>query len=97
MCESIYVCVFIPQYVCKKFEYCVQLCCYLFQLLGENLYVRQDGTLSYYFGVKDIHKMCIGVGLMKVENEYILRQYANRKQSQARYRVWIHAKYEKPV
>ena len=64
---------------------------------GENLYVRQDGTLSYYFSEENLHRLCINAGLIKIENEYILRQYANRKESTARYRVWIHAKYEKPL
>ena len=37
-----------------------------------------------------------GAGLRCVECEYIARQYQNRQQRVARYRVWVHAVFEKP-
>lgn len=69
--------------------------------IDTNLYVRQDGTLTYYFTTEEIESFCAsyhdseGCSLRVVENFYITRQYANRQQKKARYRVWIHSKIEK--
>jgi hypothetical protein len=63
--------------------------------LRENFYVRQDGTCSYFFTTDELIQLATSVGFVVEECEYILRQYANRKQHQARYRVWIHAKFVK--
>jgi len=65
-------------------------------IIEENFYVRQDGTRAYYFTTENLRDMFEGAGLQEIENNYIFRQYANRKQKAARYRVWIHAKFEKP-
>ncbi len=64
--------------------------------LSENFYVRQDGTCSYFFTVEEITEFAISNGLVVEECYYITRQYANRKEQQARYRVWLHAKLYKP-
>ena len=37
------------------------------------------------------------VCLEEVECEYIRRQYANRGQQQARFRVWVHGKFRRPL
>lgn len=37
----------------------------------------------------------IETALREEESGYIMRQYANRQQKQARYRVWVQAKYVK--
>ena len=69
--------------------------------IDSNLYVRQDGTLTYYFTTEEMVAFCDsyrdsdGCSLQIVENFYITRQYANRQQKKARYRVWIHTKIEK--
>ncbi len=63
--------------------------------IAENFYVRQDGTCAFYFSLEYLDELLTSVGFTKVENEYICRQYANRKQSKARYRVWTHSKYVK--
>lgn len=119
--------------------------------LGENFYVRQDGTCVYYFedselrtllcgaeGVQTRAKVeasgcdtqveaavttaettqtevpnsvftslqspiirteddCKGIGFECEECYYIKRQYANRAQKAARYRVWVHGKFRKPL
>ena len=46
--------------------------------LDENFYVRQDGTCAYYFTTEEIQELSQVAGLECEENEYILRQYANR-------------------
>jgi methyltransferase-like protein 6 len=63
--------------------------------LGDDFYVRQDGTCAYFFELEQLKALCAQAGLRCEENEYILRQYANRQQKTARYRVWIHAKFTK--
>ena len=50
------------------------------------------GTCAYYFSTEDIKKLASASGFSIEANEYILRQYANRKQGKARYRVWLHCK-----
>jgi methyltransferase-like protein 6 len=65
--------------------------------LYRNFYVRQDGTCAYYFSESDIVRIAEGASLQVVENYYIQRQYANRGQKKARYRVWIHAVLQKPL
>lgn len=74
-------------------------------MLEENLYVRQDGTIAYYFDKDELCSLICqqytqGMNdntyeMAMEENEYILRQYANRNQKVARHRVWIHGKYVK--
>jgi methyltransferase-like protein 6 len=60
--------------------------------IEENFYVRQDGTCSYFFSIADIAALALSVGMEVEECFEIKRQYANRRQQQARYRVWLHAK-----
>ena len=61
--------------------------------LEENFYVRQDGTCAYYFGLDDLRKVFSNLNEEKCE--YVLRQQANRKLKQARYRVWVEAIFSK--
>jgi 2-polyprenyl-3-methyl-5-hydroxy-6-metoxy-1,4-benzoquinol methylase len=63
--------------------------------LGDDFYVRQDGTCAFFFELEQLKTLCAKAGLRCDENEYIMRQYANRQQKAARYRVWIHAKFTK--
>ena len=63
--------------------------------LGDNFYVRQDGTCAYFFTLQELRQRCSAVGLRAEEVEYVQRQYANRQQHKARYRVWVHAKFVK--
>ncbi|KDO25894.1 hypothetical protein SPRG_08835 [Saprolegnia parasitica CBS 223.65] len=64
--------------------------------LAENFYVRQDNTRAYYFTTEEVQTLFEAAGMVQVENEYIRRQYANRSQNVVRFRVWIHAVFEKP-
>ncbi|TMW59498.1 hypothetical protein Poli38472_004567 [Pythium oligandrum] len=65
--------------------------------LQNNFYVRQDNTRAYYFTVEELQTMFEKAGLVCVENEYIRRQYINRQQSVVRFRVWVHAIFQKPL
>lgn len=63
--------------------------------LDENFYVRQDGTCSYFFDLDEFTAACAKCGLVDEDARYIRRQYANREQKVARYRVWINGTYIK--
>jgi methyltransferase-like protein 6 len=63
--------------------------------LDDNFYVRQDGTCSYFFSIDEVKELAEEAGFVVEESHFILRQYANRQQRKARYRVWIHAKLVK--
>jgi len=76
--------------------------------LAENFYLRSDGTRAYYFSVEDLRKMFgvgeggeegeeEGGGFEEVEVGYVRRQYINRGDAVTRRRVWVHARFEKPV
>jgi methyltransferase-like protein 6 len=65
--------------------------------ISENFYARQDGTRAYYFTIEELHDIFVKEGgFIVLENEYIRRQYANRGQKIARYRSWVHAKFQRP-
>ncbi|KAI9909378.1 hypothetical protein PsorP6_014719 [Peronosclerospora sorghi] len=65
--------------------------------LQENFYVRQDNTRAYYFTIEEVQALFEEAGLIPLENEYIRRQYANRQQRVVRFRVWVHAIFQKPA
>lgn len=60
--------------------------------LADNLYVRQDGTCAYYFALEDLRAL-LGGALREEKCAFVLRQQANRKLAQARYRVWVEATF----
>ena len=35
------------------------------------------------------------LGMHEIESSYVTRQYANRQQQKARYRVWVHGRFQK--
>eukprot|EP01039_Chlorochromonas_danica_P001295 gene1295-1413_t len=65
--------------------------------LDENFYVRQDGTCSFFFSTEDLQLLAQEAGFLVEELQPVLRQYANRQQKKARYRVWMHMKLVKPL
>ena len=64
--------------------------------LGDNLYVRADGTRSYFFSLKDLRRLATGAGLEVVEIKYLCRTRINRKKGMRMQRVWVHARFRKP-
>jgi SAM-dependent methyltransferase len=70
--------------------------------IEENFYVRQDGTCAYYFDKRELSDVVVATAdascqFEEMESIYIMRQYANRQQKKARYRVWLQAKYVKKL
>ncbi|XP_070566837.1 tRNA N(3)-cytidine methyltransferase METTL6-like [Ptychodera flava] len=63
--------------------------------LGDNFYVRQDGTRAYYFSEEilgDLFKSC---GFDIDINEYVLRETVNKKEGLCVPRVFIQGKFVK--
>lgn len=65
----------------------------------DNFYVKYDGTRCYYFTVEDLENWfgSEGAGLETLEADYIRRKYVNRGTQQVRRRVWVQARFRKPL
>ncbi|XP_061442386.1 tRNA N(3)-methylcytidine methyltransferase METTL6 [Rhineura floridana] len=64
--------------------------------LGENFYVRQDGTRSYFFTDDFLAELFLSVGYEQVVNEYVLRETVNKKEDLCVPRVFLQSKFQKP-
>ncbi|XP_031696070.1 tRNA N(3)-cytidine methyltransferase METTL6 [Anarrhichthys ocellatus] len=64
--------------------------------LGENFYVRQDGTRSYFFSKEFLAELCTDAGLQSVSNDYVLRETVNKKEGLCVHRVFLQSKFTKP-
>ncbi|KAI8139091.1 S-adenosyl-L-methionine-dependent methyltransferase [Fennellomyces sp. T-0311] len=65
--------------------------------LDENLYVRQDGTMSYFFSVDDLAARFEAEGFKTIVNEYIYRETTNRRLELNVDRIFVQAKFQKPL
>lgn len=65
--------------------------------ISENLYMRQDGTRSYYFSLKDLAEIFEHCGFVTISNEYVHRRTVNKKEDIDVPRIFIQAKFEKPA
>ncbi|KAK5861706.1 hypothetical protein PBY51_017162 [Eleginops maclovinus] len=64
--------------------------------LGENFYVRQDGTRSYFFSKEFLAELFADAGLLSVSNDYVLRETVNKKEGLCVPRVFLQSKFTKP-
>uniref|UniRef100_A0A8D0H2S3 tRNA N(3)-cytidine methyltransferase n=1 Tax=Sphenodon punctatus TaxID=8508 RepID=A0A8D0H2S3_SPHPU len=64
--------------------------------LGENFYVRQDGTRSYFFTDEFLSRLFVSAGYKQVSNDYVLRETVNRKEGLSVPRVFLQSKFQKP-
>jgi len=67
--------------------------------LAENFYVKHDSTRVYYFDLDDLERLFgpSGAGLICIEKKYIQRVYKNRSDNTERRRVWVQARFRKPL
>ncbi|XP_063160035.1 tRNA N(3)-methylcytidine methyltransferase METTL6 [Candoia aspera] len=64
--------------------------------LGENFYVRQDGTRSYFFSDEFLAELFLSVGYEEMVNEYVFRETLNKKENLSVPRVFLQSKFRKP-
>uniref|UniRef100_A0A3Q2NWY8 tRNA N(3)-cytidine methyltransferase n=1 Tax=Fundulus heteroclitus TaxID=8078 RepID=A0A3Q2NWY8_FUNHE len=65
--------------------------------LGDNFYVRQDGTRSYFFSKEFLAQLFEEAGFQSAVNEYVLRETVNKKEGLCVPRVFLQSKFIKPA
>lgn len=63
--------------------------------LGDNFYVRQDGTRSYFFSKEFLAELFEGAGFQSVTNDYVFRETVNKKEGLCVPRVFLQSKFIK--
>ena len=63
--------------------------------VGENLYMRKDKTLSYFFDKNEIEKLFEKYGFSVVSSNLICRLIENRKENKKMHRLWLQIKFKK--
>lgn len=61
----------------------------------ENLYIRHDKTLAYYFEKEEIENLFKLVGFQIVDSKLICRMIENRKDNKKMHRLWLQIKLKK--
>lgn len=64
--------------------------------IGDNFYVRQDGTRSYYFTTDELDELVRKAGYEVTVNEFIHRKTINVKENVDKDRIFIQSKFKKP-
>lgn len=64
--------------------------------IGENFYVRQDGTRSYFFSLDEAKSMFESAGFEVLQNNFIERRTINKKENINVQRWFLQGKYRKP-
>lgn len=64
--------------------------------IGENFYMRQDGTRSYYFSEQEISELFRKAGFEVVVNNFIHRRTINPKENIDIPRIFVQSKFRKP-
>jgi methyltransferase-like protein 6 len=60
--------------------------------VGESLYVREDGTLAYFFSIEYLGRLLRACGFEVLELRYATVEVPNRKEGIRMRRVFVHAK-----
>ena len=63
--------------------------------VGSRRYVRQDGTMSYFFEKEEIEKLMLKCGLEKLSLEYVERRTINKKEGVDVPRLFLQGKFRK--
>ena len=63
--------------------------------MGENWYVRQDGTFSYYFSKQFAEELFIKAGFEVEISDYVTRRTINKKENVDVERIFMQGKYRK--
>ncbi|AES61180.2 putative tRNA(Thr) (cytosine(32)-N(3))-methyltransferase [Medicago truncatula] len=65
--------------------------------VGFREYMRSDGTRSYFFCLNTVRSLFLGAGFIELELDYCCVKSVNRRKGKSMQRVWVHAKFQKPV
>jgi len=65
--------------------------------ISENFYMRQDGTRSYFFSVKFLGDLFQDAGFNVISNCYVNRRTVNVKEGVDVPRIFLQAKFIKPI
>lgn len=63
--------------------------------IGENFYMRQDGTRTYYFSIEEVSELFKSVGFEILTCEYVHRRTVNLKENIDVPRIFVQAKLKK--
>ena len=63
--------------------------------VGDNLYMRKDKTLSYFFDKNEVENLFKKYGFSIVTSNIICRLIENRKENKKMHRLWLQAKFKK--
>jgi 2-polyprenyl-3-methyl-5-hydroxy-6-metoxy-1,4-benzoquinol methylase len=63
--------------------------------VGDNLYMRKDKTLSYFFDKIEIENLFKKYGFSIVNSNLICRLIENRKENKKMHRLWLQIKFKK--
>jgi len=63
--------------------------------ISQNLYMRNDKTLAYYFNKDDIENLFKNNGFEVLESKVICRLIENRKDNLKMHRLWLQIKLRK--
>ncbi|KAL4222898.1 Methyltransferase-like protein 6 [Mactra antiquata] len=65
--------------------------------LSDNFYVRQDGTRAFYFTLDCLQDLAKKAGYSTLSCDYVHRQTVNKKEGLSVPRIFVQAKFVKPV
>lgn len=63
--------------------------------VADNLYMRHDKTLAYYFNKAEIEQVFVNNGFCVVDSKVIYRLIQNRKDNKNMHRLWLQIKLKK--
>lgn len=63
--------------------------------LGEDTYVRADGTLAVFFDVERLSALFEAVGFQRLECGYIRKEIVNRAKDLTMPRIWVQGKFRR--
>lgn len=67
------------------------------RLIRPDLYFRGDGTAVHYFSNEELAGLALAAGFEVIRNETDRRLLVNRQRKLTMYRIWIQAKFSKPI